>query len=388
MREFDSIVVGVGGMGSATVYHLARRGQRVLGLEQFDISHELGSSHGVTRIIRMAYPEGAGYVPLLRRAYELWRDLETVTSDRLLIVTGCIDAGAPDSVTVRGSLETCRQFGLDHEALDAQSLHRRFPGYRFPDGIAAVLQPEGGFLLPEVCITNFVQAARTSGAEIHTRERVIGWNASAGGVEVRSGAESYRARTLVITAGPWASQLCPLLQTLAIPERQVVLWTRPSRPDLFQPDTFPVFNLEAPEGRFYGCPEYGVPGFKIGKYHHRHENADPNRIDREIHPQDEAVLREGIRRYFPDAEGPALMMKTCMFTNSPDEHFILDAHPDAENVYFAAGFSGHGFKFASVVGEIMTDLALDGGERYADQIKMFRLARFTEQDSSRREPGQ
>jgi sarcosine oxidase len=162
----------------------------------------------------------------------------------------------------------------------------------------------------------------------------------------------------------------------------VVLWAQPPRPELFQPGAFPVFNLEAPEGRFYGCPVYAVPGFKIGKYHHRRENVDPARVDREIHPEDEAVLRQGIRRYFPDADGPALAMKTCMFTNSPDEHFIIDAlpggdaYPETENVYIAAGFSGHGFKFASVVGEIMTDLALDGGARYSDQLSMFRLARF------------
>ena len=205
---------------------------------------------------------------------------------------------------------------------------------------------------------------------------MIGWYSSIGVVEVRTQNETYRARKLVITAGPWASQLCPLLRDLAIPERQVVLWTQPLRPELFQPGVFPVFNLEAPEGRFYGCPEYGAAGFKIGKYHHRREDADPENIDRAIHPEDEAVLREGIGRYFPDADGATVAMKTCMFTNSPDEHFILDAHPEAGNVYIAAGFSGHGFKFASVVGEILTDLALDGGAKYADQLGMFRLARF------------
>jgi sarcosine oxidase len=376
MREFDSIVVGVGGMGSATAYHLARRGQRVLGLERFDIPHDFGSSHGITRIIRIAYPEGAAYVPLLRRAYELWRDLETLSGERLLFVTGCVDAGAPDSATVRGSLETCRQFDLDHQALDARSLHQRFPGYRFPDEISAILQPDGGFLLPERCIVNYAKAAQASGAEIHPRERVIGWDSSGSGVKVRTEHESYRARHLVITAGPWASQICPVLRKLAVPERQVVLWAEPLRSELFQLGAFPVFNLEAPEGRFYGCPVYEVPGFKIGKYHHLRENVDPDGVDREIHPEDEAALREGIRRYFPDADGPALAMKTCMFTNSPDEHFILDAHPETDNVYVAAGFSGHGFKFASVVGEIMTDLALDGGTKYADRIGMFRLARF------------
>jgi sarcosine oxidase len=376
MREFDSIVIGVGGMGSATAYHLARRGQRVLGLEQFDIPHEFGSSHSSTRIIRMAYPEGAGYVPLLRRAYHLWRDLETRSGERLLFATGCIDAGAPDSATVRGSIETCRQFDLEHQTLDARSLRVKFPGYRLSDHMAAVLQPDGGFLLPERCIVNYVQAAQALGGEIHTRERVTGWDSTHGGVEVRTERESYRAHHLLITAGPWTSQLCPELQQLAVPERQVVLWTQPLRPDLFQPESFPVFNLEASEGRFYGCPAYGVPGFKIGKYHHRRENVDPDGVDREIHPEDEAALREGIRRYFPYADGPTLAMKTCMFTNSPDEHFILDAHPHVQNVYIAAGFSGHGFKFASVVGEVMTDLALDGAAKYAGGLEMFRLARF------------
>src|SRR5579864_7566114 len=379
MREFDAIVVGVGGMGSATVYHLARRGQRVLGLEQFDIPHDFGSSHGSTRIIRMAYPEGAGYVPLLRRAYELWRDLETQSGERLLFVTGCVDAGTPDSATVRGSLETCRQFGLEHQTLDARALHERFPGYRLPTSMSAVLQPDGGFLLPEACIVNYVKAAQALGGEIHTRERVVGWDASGDGVEVRTEQESYRARRLVITAGAWASQLCPVLRKLAIPERQVVLWAQPLRPELFQLGVFPlfrfpVFNLEAPEGRFYGCPVQGVPGFKIGKYHHRRENVDPNDVDREIHPEDEAVLREGIRRYFPDADGPALAMKTCLFTNSPDEHFILDRHPDHTNVAIAAGFSGHGYKFCSVVGEIMADLALEGRSRF--DLSLFGIGRL------------
>jgi sarcosine oxidase len=255
-------------------------------------------------------------------------------------------------------------------------LREKFPGYRLSEGMAAVLQPDGGFLLPERCIANYTKVAQAWGAEIHTRERVTGWDSSSGAVEVRTGNGAYRAARLVITAGPWASQVCPILGKLAVPERQVVLWAQPLRPELFQPSTFPVFNLEAPEGRFYGCPEYKAPGFKIGKYHHRREYANPDALDGEIHPEDEAVLRDGIRRYFPDADGPALAIKTCMFTNSPDEHFILDVHPGAENVFLAAGFSGHGFKFASVVGEILADLALDGGSKYADQLGMFRLARF------------
>jgi len=201
------------------------------------------------------------------------------------------------------------------------------------------------------------------------------WSASGGGVLVRTDRGAYRAERLIVTAGAWASQAVPMLGKLAVPERQVMLWTQPLNPALFAPEVFPVFNLEAGEGRFYGFPVYGAPGFKIGKYHHRGEQADPDRMRRTFDREDEAVLREGVARYFPEANGPALAMKTCMFTNSPDEHFILDAHPEYAQVSIAAGFSGHGFKFAPVVGEIMADFAMEGGCSRWD-LGLFRLARF------------
>jgi sarcosine oxidase len=371
---YDAIVIGVGGMGSATLYHLARRGAKALGLEQFDIPHDQGSSHGESRIIRLAYAEHPGYVPLLRRAYELWRELEALTQEQLLVITGGIDAGAPESATVKGSLLACETHQLRHEVLTAAEVLTRFPGYRFPSEFVGVFQPDGGFVLPERCIVSHVAAAQSHGADVHTRERVTGWDRHEGGVKVSTDRGSYTARKLILTAGPWAAKLVPSLAKLAVPERQVMLWTQPLRPEFFQPQTFPIFNLEAPE-RFYGFPVYGkIPGFKIGKYHHRLEKTDPDSVDREIHPKDEAVLREGIRRFFPDADGPTLAMKTCLFTNSPDEHFLLGFHPDAPEVALAAGFSGHGFKFASVIGEIMADLALDGATRH--EIGLFRLGRF------------
>jgi sarcosine oxidase len=204
---------------------------------------------------------------------------------------------------------------------------------------------------------------------------VLRWTASERGVEVETEAGRYRARKLVVTAGPWARTLLPTLEHLAIPERQVMLWTRPLTPEYFQCESFPVFNMEASEGRFYGFPIYGVPGFKIGKYNHRRERIeDPDHMDRACNAADEEVLREGIRRYFPDANGPALDMKACIFTNSPDEHFIMDALPDHPNVVVAAGFSGHGFKFCSVVGEIVADLVMAG--RTDHDIRLFRLGRF------------
>jgi len=371
---YDVIVAGVGGMGSATVYHLARRGAKVLGLEQFDILHELGSSHGVTRIIRLAYAEHPDYVPLLRRAYELWRELESQAGERLLFITGGVDIGEAQTGIVRGSLDACATHDLPHEVLDAETLRQRFPGYQLSPSMVAVYQPDAGFVLPERCIVAHVGAAVQQGAEVHTREPVIEWGIGDGTVRVRTDRQTYRARRLVVTAGPWARNLVPALAELAVPERQVLIWTQPLRPELFALGSFPIFNMEAPEGHYYGFPVYGVPGFKIGKYHHRNERVDPDQMDRHCHPEDEAVLREAIRNYFPDANGPTLAMKTCLFTNSPDEHFILDHHREHPEVVLAAGFSGHGFKFCSVVGEIMAQLALDGGTQL--DTAMFRLARF------------
>jgi sarcosine oxidase len=371
---YDVLVAGIGGMGSATVCHLARRGAKVLGLEQFDIPHDRGSSHGATRIIRLAYAEHPDYVPLLRRAYELWRELETDAGEQLLFITGGIDAGVADSATVKGSLRSCELHHLPHEVLDAASLMERFPGCRLPPGMVAVCQPDAGFLLPERCIVAHTAAARMLGAEIRTGERVIEWRADNNGVSVQTDRATYRAKKMVVAAGAWMRTVLPDLAHLAAPERQVLIWTQPPRPERFELGAFPVFNMEVPEGRFYGFPAYGVPGFKIGKYHHRREPADPDRMDRGCHPEDEAVLRAGIRRYFPDADGPTLAMKTCLFTNSPDEHFILDFHPDHPQVAIASACSGHGFKFSSVVGEIMADLVLDGRTRF--DIGLFRLNRF------------
>jgi sarcosine oxidase len=375
MTHYDSIVLGVGGMGSAALYHLARRGQRVLGIEQFSLGHEFGSSHGVTRIIRLAYAEHPSYVPLLRRAYELWREMEATAGERLLVITGGMDIGPVNGEMLKGSLRSCHEHGIAHQVLDADDVARRFPGYRLSPDMAAVYQEDGGIVLPERSIMIHVTAALALGAEVHGCERVIEWGAEGSGVAVRTDHATYRADRLVITAGPWASQLVPRLKTLAAPERQVLIWTQPLRPERFVPEVFPIFNMEAPEGRYYGFPIYGVPGFKFGRFHHRDEPVDPDRMNREFEPEDEAILRKGIARYFPDANGPTLAMKTCLFTNSPDEHFILDLHPEFPQVSMAAGFSGHGFKFAPVIGEIMADFAIDGGCTRWD-LELFRLGRF------------
>lgn len=374
MTGYDAIVVGLGGMGSAATYHLARRGLRVLGLEGRGIPHEWGSSHGITRIIRLAYYEDPAYVPLLRRAYELWRELEEAAGERLLVTTGSVDVSRRDDPVFSGSLRSCRAHAIPHEILDHAALAERFPAYHFPDGYFALYQADGGFLLPERCIVAHTQVAHGAGAELHGREPIRSWRADSGGVAVTTDRETYRAGQLVLCAGAWAGSLVPELAGRAVPERQVLLWLQPVRPALFHPERFPVCNMSAPEGHFYATPVYGIPGFKIGRYHHLGERVDPDTVDRETHARDEAPLRACLERYFPQAAGPVLSSRVCLFTNTADEHFILDRHPKHENVVIAAGFSGHGFKFSSVVGEIAAELASEGSSRH--DLALFRIERL------------
>jgi sarcosine oxidase len=373
--SYDVIVLGLGGMGSATLFHLARRGLRVLGLERFDLIHEYGSSHGLTRIIRLAYWEHPTYVTLLHRSYQLWRELESSAGERLLHITWSVDAGPPGSSIFEGALRSSELHGLPHEVMDGDELHRRFPGYRLPRQMQCLYQPDGGFLLPERCNVAHVAGALALGAEVRCREPVLEWGVQRAGTWVRTSKGRWDAGRLVICAGPWAAKLVPELERLAVPERQVLAWLQPGRPEYFQPGAFPVFNLEVEEGRYYGLPSFLIPGFKFGKYHHRAETVDADAVNREPEPEDERLLRAFAGRYFPDGAGPTIMLKACLFTNSPDRHFILDFHPAYPEVAIAAGFSGHGYKFCSVVGEVMADLAQRGETRHP--IDLFRLKRFS-----------
>ncbi len=373
-NTFDTIVVGVGGMGSAACWQLARRGQKVLGLDQFDIPHASGSSHGINRIIRLAYYEDPSYVPLLKRAYELWRELEFACGEHLLHITGSIDASEPDGIVFSGALESCKLHDLSHEVLTSSELTRRFPGYQLPDDYLALYQEEGGFLLSERCIVQHAEEAMKLGAEIHGREEVLDWTATENGISVRTTRDIYHTEKLIFTAGAWMGILIDELASLLKPERQVLAWLQPFEPALFTPEAFPVFNLTVPEGRYYGFPVYGNPGFKIGRYHHLDETIDPLEPLRPADLADEEVLRAFVSRYTPAANGPVLALRTCMFTNTPDEHFIIDTLPDDERIILASPCSGHGYKFCSVVGEILADLAIDGSTKH--NISLFALDRF------------
>jgi sarcosine oxidase len=334
----------------------------------------MGSSHGVNRIIRLAYFEHPSYVPLLRRAYELWRDLEERAGEQLLFITGSLDIGPAGSSVVAGSLASCREHDLPHEHLQAAEVMRRFPGYRLPDDYEAVFQGDGGFVASERAIVAAVNLAMSRGAVIRAREPLLDYAPlPGGGVRVRTAKGSYEAGRLVLSAGAWIGQHVEGLAGVAVPERQVLGWFQPRQPAKFQLGAFPVSNLKSDLGHFYQFPVWHVPGFKIGLYHHLRETGSADALSREPTPADEAILREALSRYFPDADGDCLALRACLFTNTPDEHFIVDTLPGFPEVVVASPCSGHGYKFASVMGDILADLAT--GRTPAFDLSLFSIAR-------------
>jgi sarcosine oxidase len=370
-ERYDVVVVGIGGMGSAALYHLARRGKRVLGLERFDVLHEHGSSHGLTRIIRLAYFEHSDYVPLVRRAYELWRELQREAGEQLLYVTGIVEGGG---LIYDGVVRSCLDHDIPYQELAGTEVNRRFPGYALPSDFRAVFQADGGFVLPERCIVAHVNGALAHGAVVCARERVLEWSTMEGGVRVRTERGVVEAERLVLTAGAWSQRVARLPAGMVGAVRQALAWFQPLRPELFTPQRLPVFNLILDAEHFYGFPAFGIPGFKLGCFDHHGPSGDPDAISREPTFEDETPLREFAARYFPDGAGPTLALKTCLFEPTPDEHFLIDHHPETTAAVVGAGFSGHGFKFCSVVGEILADLALDGDTRH--DIDLFRLSRL------------
>lgn len=375
MANYDVIVAGVGAMGSAAAWQLAQRGQRVLGLERFDVPHAMGSSHGVNRIIRLAYFEHPLYVPLLRRAYELWRSTETAFGEQLLYVTGGIDAGPLGGRVVGGSLAACREHDLPHELLDAREAMRRFPGFRLAPGQVANFQADAGFVMSERAIVAHATMAMAAGAEIRAREALLTWEPTpGGGVRVTTSRGTYEAGRLILSTGAWIGDHAGPLAHLAVPERQVLGWFQPKVPEHFALGAFPVSVVETGSTSCYQFPVFGVPGFKIGLYHHLRETGHADSLSREPTDQDEAMLRAVLRETFPDADGPTLGLRCCMFTNTPDEHFVVDTLPGLPQVVIASPCSGHGFKFASVMGEVLADLAVTGSTRH--DISLFRLDRF------------
>lgn len=373
-ERYDAIVIGLGGMGSAAAWHLAKRGKRVLGLEAFEQNHANGSSHGEHRIIREAYFEAPEYVPLVQRAYTLWRELEAESGRDLLRITGGLLIGDEQSEVVTGSIRSAREHNLEHEVLSPAEVLERFPGFRLPEDMVAVYEPNAGYLRPEECVSAHLELAARHGAELHFNEPVTSWAADDAGVGVSTGQGTYRADKLVIAAGPWASELLEGLDLPLTPIRIVNAHFRSTEAETFDESRCPVYIFKVPEGQYYGFPHLPGSGLKLG----RHDRIDPTTartIDRNVEDWEVEELATLLDRYMPGASGEVIKTLTCMYTMTPDEDFILDIHRDHPNVAYGCGFSGHGYKFASVIGEILADLAADGETRHP--IAFLSAGRFT-----------
>lgn len=357
---YDKIILGLGAMGSSAAMQLARRGTRVLGLERFGVAHDQGSSHGRSRMIRLAYYEHPDYVPLLRRAYELWDELSRLAGESLLFRTGGLYLGRPECEVIAGARRSAAEHGLPIEVLDRDAVGRRFPQFRPDPGMIGVFEPSAGFLLPERVIAANLRLAESAGATINTGEQVIDWRAGSDGVEVVTDRATYSAGSLILAAGAWMAHLCrlPMLASRLRVTRQPLAWFQPLRDDL-SVGTMPVWGIEHPSGGLlYGFPVHPADdgGLKAA-LHLPGPAADPDSLDRSEHPRDVDSIRAGLDRHLPGAAGAPVRHRACMYTNTPDGHFVLDRHPDHPNVVLASCCSGHGFKFASVIGEILADLA-------------------------------
>jgi sarcosine oxidase len=356
----DVIVVGLGADGSAAAAHLAARGAKVLGLESFARGHTNGSSGGLTRVIRLAYYEHPDYVPLLKRAWTLWRELESETGTELLRQIGGVYAGPRDGELVGGALRSAREHSLEHELLDPAALRDRLPLFRFDPEWCGLAEAAAGYLLPEKAIAAQLARAERHGAALRFDERVTAWTRDGDGVRVTTDRGTYRAAKLVIAAGAWNARLLPRIASLLQVKRVPLFWFEPvAEHDALA--RLPVYIVDSGLGHgCYGFPYLADQGLKIAT-HGAGTPADPDTVDRDVHAADEAPLRAFIRERLPVADGPVRMTKVCMYTVTPDEHFIVDVDGP---VAYSSACSGHGFKFASVLGEVLADLALDGTTRH------------------------
>ena len=360
MAAYDAIVLGTGGVGSAALWQLARRGLKVLGIDRFEAGHDRGSSHGQTRIIRQAYFEHPDYVPLLKRAYELWAELESARGEKLFHQVGLLEIGPADGVVVPGVLESARRYDLEVDELSPSEAARRFAGFQIPEGSVAVFERRAGYLLVERCVKAHIEEATKLGAELRIGASAKSWSVENGTVKVETDAGSFQAARLILTAGAWTGQLC---RDLGVPLRVLrkhLHWFACDDPRFSQDGGCPTFFYETPQGYFYGFPRIDERGVKFAEHSGGELVADPLHVDRSLDQTDLARIDAFRSAHLPGVSANHLDHAVCMYTVTPDEHFIVDRHPQHEQVVIAAGLSGHGFKFAGVLGEALTDLSLAG----------------------------
>lgn len=373
----DVIICGLGAMGSAAAYQLARRGRSVIGLDQFDPVHDRGSSHGETRMIRYSYAEHPSYVPLVTRAYELWEALEKET-DRsgLLTRTGGLYVGPLESEGVAGALQSAKEHNLPYDLLDAKEIRRRFPPMMPAPSCVGFYETNTGFLRCEEAIRAFLDGAARTGADLRFRERVTGWQARAGYVRVTTNRDTYEAERLILAPGAWAPEFAHFPRSSGLrAERRVMYWMQPSQGiDPFCVGRFPCFTWDLDGGDFlYGFPTIDTTSVKVA-FMNAGDVCDPDRPDRNVTPDEIRRIQACLSSRISGLDSECLRATTCMYTLTPDKHFVLGQHPHHSNVSVAMGFSGHGFKFASVVGQILADLATEGTTEHA--IDLFDPARL------------
>ena len=372
-ETFDVVVLGLGVMGASAVHQLAGRGVRVLGLDANQRGHVLGSSHGRSRIIREAYYEAVEYVPLVQRAFVQWRELEEETGLDLLLMTGCLNIGRPGTQVVDGVIASARRHGLPSEVLPSDAMRSRFPAFALPESHVGVYQPTAGVLNADACVGALVDASVARGATIRHGEMVSSWEPDGDGVIVRTPSGTIRAQHLVITAGPWSASV---LADLGLPlqaVRQYVVHFEPQAPERFSPPGFPAFIWDVAEGEVYGIPYLPGSGFKVGG-HDPGEPCTPETARRTVTVEEIENVRSIFERCLPGCATTMSMAATCLYTVTPDRHFIIDRHPEHPQVSYAAGFSGHGFKFGPTIGEVLADLAIEGSSRH--DVAFLRAARF------------
>jgi sarcosine oxidase len=360
MEHTEVVVVGTGGVGSAALWHLARRGVRVVGLDRFPPAHDRGSSHGETRIIRLAYFEHPDYVPLLRRAYDLWAELEQASGEDLYRQTGLLEVGPPDGELVTGVRAAAAEHDLVIEDVAPAELATRFPGFVLPDGMEAVFEQRAGYLHVERCVAAHLRLAEREGADVRTGIAVEGWRPDGRGVVVETDRGSIAAERLVVTAGPWASDI---LADVGLPLRVVrkpMFWFA-AGPVHHVDAGCPEFFYDTPRGAFYGFPAHGPRGVKVAEHSGGDLVDDPLRVDRSLRDGDLEAVAGFVTAHMPGVDvGRCTHHAVCMYTSTPDGHFVVDRHPEHAQVSYVAGLSGHGFKMAGVLGEVMADLVTDG----------------------------
>ena len=375
-RPYNAIVVGLGAMGSATLCQLALRGWRVLGLEQFSAGHSLGSSHGDSRIIRESYFENSLYVPLVQRAHDLWRELEERSGTSLMTINGGIMIGPPDGIVVSGALRSAAEHDLPYELLTPEATRERFPAFCLADDLVAVLDPRAGFLDPEACNTAHVNVAREAGAEARFNEPVLAWTSDGAGVRVRTASGNYLADRLVIAGGAWNGELLRDFRLPLTVERQSVFWLEPEGEiKSYNSARFPIYAHEYKPGSIcYGFPR--LPrGVKASVMHGGETSQHPDRVRRTIDESEAEPLRAALSPVLPGLAKAAIRESgVCIFTNTPDHDFIVDFHPDYPQVLVSSACSGHGFKFASALGEAQADLLTTGSARF--DLSAFRIDRW------------